>query len=153
MASCGSSPMPKEIIEKNFRTLLSWIHCHWSGRRGYSGYRKPDGEIRGIEAVIDKDRTSALLACDIGIDIFVILTEADHIYIDYKKPTEKALGLVHLSELDSYVKSGQFPDGSMGPKVGAAMSFVRNTGKKAIIANLFKLKRRDGKTGTTIILN
>ena len=148
------SPMPKEIIEKKlFRTLLSMgFIAIGAGGGGIPVYRKPDGEIRGIEAVIDKDRTSALLACDIGIDIFVILTEADHIYIDYKKPTEKALGLVHLSELDSYVKSGQFPDGSMGPKVGAAMSFVRNTGKKAIIANLFKLKDAlDGKTGTTII--
>ncbi|MEK6626426.1 MAG: carbamate kinase, partial [Bdellovibrionota bacterium] len=147
-------PMPKEIIEKKlFRTLLSMgFIAIGAGGGGIPVYRKPDGEIRGIEAVIDKDRTSALLATDIGIDIFVILTEADHIYIDYKKPTEKALGLVHLSELDSYVKSGQFPDGSMGPKVGAAMSFVRNTGKKAIIANLFKLKDAlDGKTGTTII--
>lgn len=148
------SPVPKEIIEKKlFKTLLSMdFIAIGAGGGGIPVIRKEDGEIRGVEAVIDKDRTSALLANEIGIDVFVILTEADNVYLNYKKADQKSLGEITLAEMERFVLAGHFPDGSMGPKVEAAMSFVRNGGKKAIIANLFKLQDAlAGKSGTTII--
>ena len=149
-----ASPRPQEIIEKKlFKTLLSMgFIAIGAGGGGIPVIRKDDGEIRGIEAVIDKDRTSALLANKVGIDIFVILTEADYVYVDYKKPTERALEQITLAEMERFYSEGHFPEGSMGPKVEAAMSFVRNGGKKAIIANLFKLKEAMNGTSGTIIV-
>lgn len=148
------SPRPTEIIEKKlFKTLLEMnFIAIGAGGGGIPVYRKPDGEIRGIEAVIDKDRTSSLLATEIGIDVFVILTEADYVYVDFKKPSQYALKEISLFEMERLYKEGHFPDGSMGPKVEAAMSFVRNGGKKAIIANLFKLKEAMKGTSGTIII-
>ncbi len=94
-----------------------------------------DGRLQGVEAVIDKDRASALLASRLGMDLFVISTDTDWVYLDYKKPTQRALRRAAAAELESYAKAGHFPPGNMGPKIESVLRFLRNGGKEAIIAS------------------
>ena len=108
--------------------------------------------IRGVEAVIDKDLASALLAIEINADIFMILTEVEKVYLNYKKENEKPLDVVKVDELEKYYNEGHFPDGSMGPKVLAVIDFVKKTKRKAIITSLDKAYEGFlNKTGTIII--
>ncbi len=93
------------------------------------------GQIRGIEAVIDKDLASALLASQLGTDLFVISTDTDRVYLDYKKPTQSPLRTVADSELREYSRAGHFPPGNMGPKIEAVLRFLANGGKEAIITS------------------
>lgn len=148
------SPEPLEVIEKNiFKEILDQkMIAIGGGGGGIPVVRNCKGELVGVEAVIDKDRTSALMAFEVGIDVFVILTEADFVYLDYNTPKERALKEVTLAEIEDYFHKGQFPAGSMGPKVEAAINFVKKGGKRAIIANLFNLwSALEGKTGTHIV--
>lgn len=111
-----------------------------------------DGMLRGSEAVIDKDRSSALLASGLDVDVFVISTDADRVYLNYKKPNQQALTELHLSELKKYYDEGHFPPGNMGPKVEAVMRFLENGGKKAIITTFeYIADALEGKAGTTIL--
>jgi carbamate kinase len=89
-------------------------------------------QLRGVEAVIDKDLCSALLAQELGADLLVIATDVDAAYVDWGKPSQKAISRAHPDELE---KLG-FASGSMGPKVQAAIEFVRKTGKDAVIGAL-----------------
>jgi len=100
-----------------------------------------DGRLQGVEAVIDKDRASALLASRLGSDLFVISTDTDYVYLDYKKPTQKALRAVTPRELQKFADAGHFPPGNMGPKVESVLRFLKQGGREAIItsdANLSK---------------
>ncbi|MBF0298790.1 MAG: carbamate kinase [Oligoflexia bacterium] len=147
------SPVPIDIIEKDiFKTFIdNNIIAIGGGGGGIPVIRNDQGKLEGVDAVIDKDRTSALLANEIGIDVFVILTEADHVCLKFHTPEEKALKNITITELEKYYNAGEFPAGSMGPKVEAVISFLRNGGKRAIIANLFHLKEAlAGTTGTQI---
>jgi len=92
-----------------------------------------NGGLEGVEAVIDKDRASALLATRLGVDLFVISTDTDYVYLDYKKPTQRALHRIGAAELEQYAKAGHFPPGNMGPKIESALRFLRHGGKEAII--------------------
>jgi carbamate kinase len=94
-----------------------------------------NGRLQGVEAVIDKDLASALLASRLGTDLLVISTDTDYVYLDYKKPTQRPLLHVAASELDAYSKSGHFPPGNMGPKIDSVLRFLRNGGKEAIITS------------------
>jgi carbamate kinase len=94
-----------------------------------------DGRLEGVEAVIDKDRASALLATRLGADLFVISTDTDYVYLDYKKPTQRPLHRVGAAELEEYAKGGHFPPGNMGPKVESALRFLAHGGKEAIITS------------------
>lgn len=148
------SPKPIEIVEKTkFVELLKMDFATiGAGGGGIPVIRNSEGELRGIEAVIDKDRTSALLASTIGIDILIILTEANYVYLNYNQPNQKALRRVTVSELEKHLNDGHFHKGSMGPKVEAAIDFIKKGGKKAMIANLFDLgPALKGKSGTQIV--
>ena len=113
--------------------------------------RETNGELRGIEAVIDKDRTSALLANEVGIEVLVVLTQVDFACLHFKSAQPKPIKEVTVSKMESYLEQGEFMDGSMKPKVQAAIDFVKKGGKKAIIANLYDLLPAvEGKTGTHI---
>ncbi|MEZ0318697.1 MAG: carbamate kinase [Pyrobaculum sp.] len=90
----------------------------------------------GVEAVVDKDLATSILAEQIGADLLVILTDIDAVYINFKKPNQKRLGVVKVGELEKYLLEGHFPPGSMGPKVEAAIRFVKSTGKRAAIGAL-----------------
>jgi len=93
------------------------------------------GRLQGVEAVIDKDRISAWLALRLGVDLFVISTDTDYVYLDYKKPNQRPLRHVNAAELDKYAKAGHFPPGNMGPKIESVLRFLSNGGKEAIITS------------------
>ena len=94
-----------------------------------------NGSLQGVEAVIDKDRASALLGSRLGADVFVISTDTDYVYLDYKKPTQRPLLRVGVSELEQYARAGHFPPGNMGPKIESVLSFLSKGGKEAIITS------------------
>lgn len=96
---------------------------------------RENGKYIGIEAVIDKDRASALLVRELHLERFVISTDTDRVYLNYKKPNQHSLQRVTLSEIVQYSKEGHFPDGSMGPKIEAAIDFLSNGGNEVIITN------------------
>jgi carbamate kinase len=85
--------------------------------------------------VIDKDRASSLLASRLGADLFVISTDTDYVYLDYKQPTQRPLRRVGSEELREYASRGHFPPGNMGPKVESALRFLHNGGGEAIITS------------------
>jgi Carbamate kinase len=91
---------------------------------------------RGVEGVIDKDLASSLLALELGADFFMMLTDTDAVYLNYGKPNQKRLEVVTVHELEKYHAEGHFPPGSMGPKVQAAINFVKKTGRRAAIGAL-----------------
>ncbi|MFN3803932.1 MAG: carbamate kinase [Pyrobaculum sp.] len=90
----------------------------------------------GAEGVVDKDLASALLALEIGASLFIILTDVDGVYINYGKPTQMRLGRVRVGELERYHAEGHFPPGSMGPKVQAAIQFVKLSKNRAAIGSI-----------------
>jgi len=146
------SPEPIEIVELQvIRELVdSGVLVIACGGGGVPVIWK-DGRLQGVEAVIDKDRASALLASSLGVDLFVISTDADYVYIDYKKPTQKPLLQLTASELEAYLNAGQFPSGNMGPKIESVLRFLRGGGKQAIVTSCDNLcKAINGGAGTQI---
>lgn len=113
-----------------------------------------DGRLEGVEAVIDKDRASALLASHLGADLFVISTDTDYVYLDYKKPTQRALGRVGTVELKRYANAGHFPPGNMGPKIESVLRFLNHGGREAIITSCANLcESVVGSAGTHVFSN
>jgi len=105
----------------------------------------------GVEAVIDKDLAGQRLATLIGANIFVILTDVDGAYVNYGKPNQELIREITSGKLRNYAKEGQFKEGSMGPKVEAAIRFVESGGERAVIASLGSLiEALDNKTGTQV---
>jgi carbamate kinase len=94
-----------------------------------------NGKLQGVEAVIDKDRASAWLASRLAADLFVIATDTDYVYLNYKKATQTPLQQVDAAELEQYARSGHFPPGNMGPKIESVLRFLRQGGKEAIITS------------------
>jgi carbamate kinase len=111
-----------------------------------------DGRLEGVEAVIDKDRAAALLALALGIDLFVISTDTDYVYTDYKKPGQSALRQVSASDLEAHFRAGHFPPGNMGPKVESVLRFLRGcSGGQAIITSCENLRNAvSGSAGTHV---
>jgi len=105
----------------------------------------------GVEAVIDKDLAGQRLATLIGANVFVILTDVDGAYVNYSKPNQELIREITSGKLRNYAREGQFKEGSMGPKVEAAIRFVESGGERAVIASLNSLiEAVDNKTGTQI---
>lgn len=147
------SPEPIEIVEEDvIRALLrSGALVIALGGGGIPVVRE-DTKLTGIEAVIDKDRASALLASRLGVDLFVISTDVDRVYLDYGRPTQRPLGLVTVEELERYRREAQFPPGSMGPKIEAALRFLRQGGREVIITSPSRLPHAvRGRGGTHIV--
>ncbi len=135
----------KKLVEQNFLVIA----C---GGGGIPVYRTKNNTFEGIEAVIDKDYTAALLASAIKADLFIILTNVEKVAINYGKIDQKFLGVVTVDEMQKYFKEGHFPPGSMGPKVEAAINYIEKGGKEVIITTADKLKEAlDGLTGTRIL--
>jgi carbamate kinase len=110
------------------------------------------GQFRGVDAVIDKDRASALLAAKLKVDVFAISTDTDYVYLDYKKPTQRPLRLITATQLEVHHKEGHFPPGSMGPKVESVLRFLRSGGQEAIITTYENLcDALDGRAGTRVV--
>ncbi len=148
------SPEPLEIVESGVvRTLFEeGVVVISSGGGGVPVVREPDGTLRGVEAVLDKDRTAALLALTLKADVLLILTDVDAVYLDYGKPLARPIRTLNASEAEARLSDGQFPAGSMGPKIQSAVRFVRGGGKRAVIASLQLAERAlDGEAGTTVV--
>lgn len=110
-----------------------------------------DNNIFGSEAVIDKDRSSALLARGLDVDLFIISTDTDKVYINYKKPNQVGITKASVDEIQKYYDEKHFPAGSMGPKIESAIRFIRNGGKKVIITSYeFLSDALEDKEGTHI---
>ncbi len=128
------SPEPLEIVElEAIRGLIDngalVIAC---GGGGIPVVRR-NGRLEGVEAVIDKDRASALLACELAVDLFAISTDTDFVYLDYKKPSQRPLTRISAADIEAYLRAGHFPPGNMGPKIEAALCFLRHGGREVII--------------------
>ncbi len=148
------SPVPLDIVEKKtIRDLMNAeVIVIAAGGGGVPVERGADGRLSGVDAVIDKDRASALLASLIGADELLILTGVDKVAINYKKPDEKRFDRMTLADCDRYMAEGQFPKGSMGPKIEAACDFIRRGGGKVIITALENASAAvEGKAGTLIM--
>jgi carbamate kinase len=147
------SPEPVEIVEEGtIRLLLERDVLVIALGGGGIPVIREDGELRGIEAVIDKDRASALLATRLPVDYFIISSDADRVYRDYRKPTERGLDVVDVSEIERDYEAGQFPPGSMGPKIESALRFLKNGGREVIITSYEHLAEAvHGRAGTHIV--
>ena len=146
------SPDPIEIVELEvIRDLVERgvivIAC---GGGGIPVVQR-NGRLEGVEAVIDKDRASALLAAQLGVDCFVISTDAEFVYLDYKRSAQRPLKEVVANELQEYLLAGHFPPGNMGPKVESVLRFLHCGGKEAIITSCDQLEQAvAGSTGTHV---
>ncbi len=147
------SPKPLEVLEAGeIKKLVDDGEIVIAAGGGGIPIIKEDGGFRGVEAVIDKDLASAVLARNIGAEKLVILTEVPYVYLDFGKPTQRELREVHLDEIKRHYAEGQFPPGSMGPKVEAAIEFLENGGDEVIITSLdLSLEAIHGKGGTRIV--
>jgi carbamate kinase len=144
------SPQPTEIVEFDmiqelFDSGALVIACGGGG----IPVAWQSGELVGVEAVIDKDLTSSLLASQLATDLFVIGTDTDCVYLDYNKATQRALHRIHETELEEHLQAGQFAPGSMGPKITSVLQFLRRGGIEAIVASSDQLYAAvEGSAGT-----
>jgi len=121
------------------------------GGGGIPVYRDPRLGLEGVDAVVDKDLAAAVLARDLGAELFLILTDVDAVYADWGKPGQRALASLTVAEAESLDGEGAFGEGSMAPKVRAAVDYVKRTGGRAVITELSRGHDAvHGRTGTTI---
>jgi len=148
------SPEPVEVFEEHIiRKILDLgMIVIAVGGGGIPVIERANNLVLGREAVIDKDRASSLLAVSLGVALFIISTDVPQVFVDYKKPTQRALSSVTVRELEGYRSQKQFAAGSMGPKVESVIRFVQETGHKAIITSFECLiDALDGNVGTHIL--
>jgi carbamate kinase len=147
------SPQPLEVLEEPVirelvRAGVLVIACGGGG----IPVVKANAHFRGIEAVIDKDAASALLAIRLGVDLLIISTDVDRVYLDYRSDRRRPLDEVRAAELRRHLEDGQFPPGSMGPKIAAAIRFVEHAGGRAIITSPERLAEAvAGRAGTQVV--
>jgi carbamate kinase len=147
------SPDPKEIVnKKTIRDLVKRGNIVIAaGGGGVPVYRDEKKNLVGVEAVIDKDLASSLLAREIGAEAFFILTDVPNVYLNFHKPDQIALKKITAQQAEEYLESGEFSDGSMGPKIIAAIEFVKGGGNETIITESTQLSNSD--CGTRIVAN
>jgi carbamate kinase len=135
------SPEPVEVFEQDIikKILDLGMIVIAVGGGGIPVVEKKNYLVLGSEAVIDKDRASSLLASHLNVDLFIISTDAEFVYLNFKKPTQRALTSVTAKELERYQDEGQFPPGSMGPKIESAIRFLHNGGSEVIITSAARL--------------
>ena len=147
------SPMPINIVElDSIETLIKHGTLVIAAGGGGIPVVKEEGNYKGVDAVIDKDKTSALQAAHLKSDQLIILTAVDYVYINYGKDNQEALGEVTVDEMNQHIADGQFAKGSMLPKVEAALQFIeKNPEGSVLITSLEDLgDALDGKIGTLI---
>ena len=148
------SPNPVEILElEAINTLVKndvLVIC--TGGGGIPVVRDANGDVRGVNAVIDKDRGSSLLANGLKADLFLISTAVERVAINFNKPDQQWLDRMTLAEAKRYLAEGHFAPGSMAPKIEAIISFLENGGPKAIITEPASISRAlRGETGTVVV--
>ncbi len=150
------SPDPKKIVEGGVikKLLDEGIVVIASGGGGMPVIQKKGWGLDGLEAVVDKDLAAERLAEAVDAELLMILTDVEQVYLDYGTKKQQPLTAVSLAEIKNYYDCGEFPQGSMGPKILAAIRFLEYGGKKVIISNIEKgWEAFSGKTGTTITKN
>ena len=148
-----ASPDPKEIVEAGAVKALvdQGVVVIAAGGGGIPVVQSEDGTLSGRSAVVDKDLASSLLAADLGADALLILTDVEHVALGYGTPREKRLGSISVEEARRYLDAGEFPAGSMGPKVEALCRFAAATGRLGVITSIEACERAlDTDVGTRI---
>lgn len=148
-----ASPEPLEVLDAPAVTALldAGFVVVAGGGGGIPVVRDPDGTLRGVEAVIDKDLNAALLGRAIGADVLAIASDVDAAMVDWGTPRARPLGAVDVTQLRRYAAEGHFADGSMGPKVEAACRFVERGGERAVICSLDRIAEAvAGRAGTVV---
>jgi len=148
------SPMPLAILDTPAinALLAAGVIPIAAGGGGIPVVRAPGGGYRGVAAVVDKDLTSGLLAADVGAGQLVMLTGVERVALDFGKPTQRSIERLTVAEARKHLADGQFPPGSMGPKIAAALGFIERGGPRAVITSLDKLDLAlDGRAGTAIV--
>jgi len=148
------SPRPLRIL--NIETIEHMLNgaavVIAAGGGGIPVVRGRDGQWRGVEAVIDKDFSSSLLASELHAEIYVVLTGVAKVAIDFEKPTQRTVDRLTVAEAQRYLAEGQFPAGSMGPKIEAAVQFVTRGGGQVLITDVEHLRDAlAGREGTVIV--
>lgn len=149
------SPEPLRIIDMPAieAFLASGVIPIAAGGGGIPVVRDSKGNFHGVPAVIDKDLTSALLAAEIGAEWFIMLTGVDQVAIDFGKPTQRFLSKMTRREAEEFMADGQFPPGSMGPKITAALRYLQRGSGQVIITALDKVyDALEGRAGTRIVV-
>lgn len=149
-----SSPKPVDIVEKDIikNMVSNGQIVIAAGGGGIPVFRDHRGSLTGVEAVIDKDWASAVLAREIEADCLIILTGVEKVAINFGKPEMQWLSKMTLTEAKRYREDRHFPAGSMGPKIDAVIDFVEKTGKRALITALETIGQAlKGETGTLIV--
>jgi carbamate kinase len=149
-------PSPKPLHILNIRTVEKMLDVARviiaAGGGGIPVVRGRDGQWRGIEAVIDKDFASALLASELDADVYIVLTGVPKVALDWGKPTQRYIDRMTVEEAEQHLAEGQFPAGSMGPKIEAAVQFVRRSGKQVLITDVEHVREAlEGNDGTVIV--
>lgn len=147
------SPHPLTIIEQEIISYLlgGGFIVIAGGGGGVPVVRGPDGDLQGVEAVIDKDRVAAVLAREIGADLLIFLTAVAYAYADYQQPQPRPLPQLTAAEAQKYLEEGHFAAGSMGPKIESALDFLARGGKRVLITQSESLAAAlQGQTGTHI---
>ena len=148
-----ASPRPLRILE--LAAIAALVRDGFivvaAGGGGIPVVSEPAG-YRGVEAVVDKDFASSLLAAGLGVDLFVITTGVPQVAVDYGKPGQRFLDRMTGEEAEEYLAGGQFPAGSMGPKIAAALEFLRSGGREVLITSPDRLAAAlRGETGTRLV--
>ncbi len=151
-----ASPEPKHIMEINTirRAVVEGDLLIVCGGGGIPVLRDPKSGLSGTKAVIDKDFAGALLACELDANVFLILTAVDRVCVDFGKPTQRPIERMNLDDAKRWLAEGQFPAGSMGPKIESAVRFVQDSAKPGAFCVIGPLDRAAdavaGRVGTRI---
>ncbi|MEA2005895.1 MAG: carbamate kinase [Acidobacteriota bacterium] len=148
------SPRPIDIVPKQI--IHDLVHSGKiviaAGGGGIPIIINGRGLFQGVEAVIDKDYAASLIAREVGVDLFIILTGVPRVYINFGTPDETPISLMTIQEAQKHLDEGQFPSGSMEPKIKAAMEYIRSGGKEVLITSASHLKAAlINRSGTKII--
>ena len=147
------SPLPRRVVEAGVikRLAESGVVVIAAGGGGVPVVEDKEGLLRGVDAVIDKDLATALLAKEALAERFINLTQIDMVYLSFGKPGQKGIPRMNVSEARKHLEAGEFAPGSMGPKVQAAINFIEGGGKEAIITSPEAVEAAlDGRAGTRI---
>ncbi|MEW6488714.1 MAG: carbamate kinase [Thermodesulfobacteriota bacterium] len=148
------SPRPLRIVEAAVirRLAREGVVVIAAGGGGVPVAEGPEGELRGVEAVVDKDLATAVLARELGAEAVLILTDVDRVYLDFGQADQRGLGEVSVAELKEYRAQGHFPPGTMGPKVDAALEFLEAGGREVVITSPeLAVEAMQGRAGTRIV--
>ena len=147
-----ASPVPQRIIERDsVRALLNQSHIVVTGGGGGIPIAVEEDRYIGVEAVVDKDLVASIIARDLEADKLIILTGVDQVFVDFGKPAQRPIFRMTEDEAKAYMANGQFPEGSMKPKIEAALGYLASGGREVVITSIDKLaEAMEGTSGTVI---